>query len=258
MTCPRGCPTRPPRWPATSASDGSCASTTTTTSRSTGPPSCSLSDDAAARFDVLRLARRAPRRGGRRPRRARSRPASEPSAEEDRPSLVIVRSHIAYPSPSKTDDPATHGYALKDAEISEAKAVMGLPDEAFYVPDDVRALYRTAGGRGRDEREAWQKRLDAYDGDHTALTALLGATGAARLGRCAAHVGPRRQGGHPRGQRAGAASPRRRRPRPPGRRRRPHVEHRHRAEGPRRAVRRRARPGGSCTSASASTRWPPP
>ncbi len=98
-------------------------------------------------------------------------------AEDGPPSLVIVRSHIAYPSPTKTDDPAAHGYALKDAEIAEAKAVMGLPDDVFYVPDDVRALYRAAGSRGRDDREAWQKRLDAYEGDRATLSALMGATG---------------------------------------------------------------------------------
>jgi transketolase len=98
-------------------------------------------------------------------------------AEDDRPSLLILRSHIAYPSPSKIDDPATHGYALKDDEIREAKAVMGLPDEVFYVPDDVRELYRAAGERGRDDREAWEKRLDAFDGDRAVLDATLAARG---------------------------------------------------------------------------------
>src|SRR5688500_4833268 len=84
---------------------------------------------------------------------------------EDRPSLVILRSHIAFPSPTKTDDPATHGYALKDDDIRATKAVLGLPeDETFYVPDDVLQLYRAAGGRGRDHRDAWIKRLEAFDG----------------------------------------------------------------------------------------------
>jgi transketolase len=97
---------------------------------------------------------------------------------EDRPSLVILRSHIAYPSPTKTDDPAAHGYALKDEDIKATKAVLGLPeDETFYVPDDVLQLYRTAGGRGREEREAWIKRLDAFDGDRAALDACLAAAG---------------------------------------------------------------------------------
>jgi transketolase len=141
-----------------------------------GPTELSLSDDAAARFraygwhveelgeaaedlDALEAAiRRA-------------------MAVEGQPSVLVLRSHIAFPSPSKIDDPATHGYALKDAEITEAKAVMGLPDESFYVPDDVLGLYRAAGARGRDEREAWQKRLDAFDGDRSVLDATLAATG---------------------------------------------------------------------------------
>ena len=141
-----------------------------------GPTELALSDDAAERFraygwevEVLGEA-------------AEDLDAIESAlqravADERRPSLVILRSHIAFPSPSKTDDPATHGYALKDDEIREARAVMGLPDEAFHVPDDVRELYRAAGERGREDREAWEKRLDAYDGDHAVLDATLAATG---------------------------------------------------------------------------------
>jgi transketolase len=141
-----------------------------------GPTELSLSDDAAARFaaygwHVDDLGEAAEDLDGLEAALERA------VAEEDRPSLLIVRSHIAFPSQSKTDDATAHGYALKDAEIAEAKAVMGLPDEPFHVPADVVELYRAAGARGRDEREAWQKRLDAYDGDATALTALLTATG---------------------------------------------------------------------------------
>jgi transketolase len=99
--------------------------------------------------------------------------------EDDRPSLIVLRSHIAYPSPTKTDDPAAHGYALKDDDIRAAREVMGLPDEAFFVPDDVRELYRAAGERSRHDREAWEKRLDAYDGDRKVLDATLAATGLA-------------------------------------------------------------------------------
>jgi len=88
------------------------------------------------------------------------------AAVEDRPSLLVLRSHIAYPSPSKTDDHEAHGYALFDDEIREAKEAMGLPpEEPFHVPDDVLALYRDAGRRGATEREAWAKRLDALGGE---------------------------------------------------------------------------------------------
>ena len=141
-----------------------------------GPTELALSDDAAARFaaygwHVLDLGEAAEDldtiEGGLR----------EAMAEDARPSLVILRTHIAFPSPSKTDDPATHGYALKDDEIREAKAVMGLPDQPFFVPDDVVELYRSAGRRGAEAREAWAKRLEASDVDRATWDATLAATG---------------------------------------------------------------------------------
>ncbi len=85
---------------------------------------------------------------------------------DDAPSLIIVRSHIGYPSPSLTDSPSAHGLAFGDAEISEAKAAMGLPDQPFFVPDEVRAFYRAAGRRGAPARAAWAQRLkDLPDAD---------------------------------------------------------------------------------------------
>ena len=52
-------------------------------------------------------------------------------AVEDRPSLVVLRTHIATPSPTLTDDPEAHGLAFDAEAIAETKAVMGLPDEPF-------------------------------------------------------------------------------------------------------------------------------
>jgi transketolase len=137
-----------------------------------GPTELALGDDAAERFraygwhveelgevandlDVLEAAiRRA-------------------AAVEDRPSLLRLRSHIAYPSP-KTDDPETHGYALFDEDIRLTKQVMGLPpDETFYVPDDVLELYRAAGAQARGLRDAWLDRLAAYAGNRDELEACL-------------------------------------------------------------------------------------
>jgi transketolase len=90
-------------------------------------------------------------------------------AVDDRPSLVVLRSHIGFPSPDHTDDPAAHGYAIKGADISATKAVMGIPDEPFWVPDDVVEFYREAGRRGQARREAWQARHDAWSGDRAAV-----------------------------------------------------------------------------------------
>ncbi len=123
-------------------------------------------------------------------------------AVEDRPSLVVLRSHIGFPSPDHTDDPAAHGYAIKGADISATKQIMGIPDEPFWVPDDVIDFYRAAGRRGQAAREAWQARLDAWSGDRAAFDAALSRPGPPRLAGRAADVHRRRHGRHPGGQRA--------------------------------------------------------
>ena len=84
------------------------------------------------------------------------------AAVEEAPSLLVLRSHIASPSPDLLDDPAAHGYALFDDEIARTKELLGLPPaETFHVPDDVRAFYRDAGRRGIPAREAWEGRVAA-------------------------------------------------------------------------------------------------
>jgi transketolase len=82
-------------------------------------------------------------------------------ANQDQPSLIVLKSHIGYPSPTWTDHHEAHGLAFGDADITEAKTAMGIPDEPFWVPEDVLAMYRDAGRRGQAERADWQARLDA-------------------------------------------------------------------------------------------------
>jgi transketolase len=83
-------------------------------------------------------------------------------AEDDRPSLVILRSHIGWPSPKYTDTPAAHGNPLGEDEIRSVKEILGLPpDEHFWVPEDVLAFYREVGERGGTERAAWNARRSA-------------------------------------------------------------------------------------------------
>ena len=83
-------------------------------------------------------------------------------AEAERPSILILRSHIGYPSPKYTDTAHAHGNALGADEVAATKAVLGLPAEDFYVPDDVLVYYREAGTRGREARGSWEKRLVAF------------------------------------------------------------------------------------------------
>ena len=82
--------------------------------------------------------------------------------EEERPSLVIVRSHIAYPAPNAIDTAAAHGSALGEDEVRAAKEAMGFdPDEHFFVPDEVYEHMNMAG-KGRELEEEWNGRFAAW------------------------------------------------------------------------------------------------
>jgi len=97
---------------------------------------------------------------------------------EDRPSMLILRSHIGWPSPEFTDTAEAHGNPLGDEEVARTKEILGLPpEERFWVPDDVLAYYRAAGVRGREQRDAWEKRLASWTGDRAAFDACLQQTG---------------------------------------------------------------------------------
>jgi transketolase len=86
-------------------------------------------------------------------------------AEEERPTLVIVDSHIGYGSPHKQDTAAAHGEPLGEEEVRETKRAYGWPEDAqFLVPDGVYEHFADGvGKRGASEREAWEKRLAAAD-----------------------------------------------------------------------------------------------
>lgn len=76
----------------------------------------------------------------------------------DKPTLIVLRSHIGFPSPDHTDSHEAHGLAFGEADITRAKEVMGIPDEPFYVPEEAVAFYREAGARGAAARTEWEAR----------------------------------------------------------------------------------------------------
>ena len=99
-------------------------------------------------------------------------------AEADRPSLLVLRSHIGWPSPHRTDTKEAHGDLLGPEEIRVTKALLGLPvDQDFYVPDEVPAFYAERARRGRAAREAWEERQPAAVGDRDRFEACLGGRG---------------------------------------------------------------------------------
>ena len=80
-------------------------------------------------------------------------------AEEERPSLVRIRSIIGYPSPNKQGTSAAHGAPLGEDEVRATKEVMGMdPDKTFFVPEAV-AGHMDMTARGRELKAAWDKRL---------------------------------------------------------------------------------------------------
>ena len=83
-------------------------------------------------------------------------------AERDRPSLVVVRSHIGYGAPHLVDTAKAHGAPLGAEEVRAAKAALGAdPDRDFFVPDEVYA-HMSGLERGAELEAAWQERFDRW------------------------------------------------------------------------------------------------
>ena len=137
------------------------------------------------------------------------RAAQNAKDESDRPSLVIVRSHIGYGSPNKQDTHSAHGSPLGEDEVKLTKEAYGWPDDkTFYVPDEARKPFEEAGERGEQLVAEWEQRLAAFRDAEPEAAAELDldhrAPAARRLGRRRADVQPgRRQRGHAQGVAAG-------------------------------------------------------
>jgi transketolase len=90
-------------------------------------------------------------------------------AVTDRPSLIIVRSHIGFGSPHKHDTAEAHGSPLGEDEIKLTKEALGYPSlEPFYVAPEALAHWRTMSERGASLEAEWQKKYDAYKAAHSA------------------------------------------------------------------------------------------
>ncbi|HEV2256275.1 MAG TPA: transketolase [Streptosporangiaceae bacterium] len=91
-------------------------------------------------------------------------------AENERPTLVLVHSHIGYGSPVE-DTPKAHGEPLGADAVSATKRFLGLPEDAdFYVPDGVYDWFADGiGRRGQEARRAWEAMFDAYHGAYPQL-----------------------------------------------------------------------------------------
>ncbi|MBU6453440.1 MAG: transketolase [Cyanobacteria bacterium REEB67] len=100
-------------------------------------------------------------------------------ANHERPTLIIVESHIAYGSPNKHDTAGAHGEPLGEEEVKLTKRALGFPeDKSFYIPAGVTEHFRQAmAERGGKSRQAWEKMFADYKVKypelHAELTCLL-------------------------------------------------------------------------------------
>ena len=84
-------------------------------------------------------------------------------AETNRPSIILVRTHIAYGSPNKQDTPGAHGAPLGDEEIRLTKKNIGWPDDAqFLMPEPALNRFRECVDKGTQLESGWQKAFEAY------------------------------------------------------------------------------------------------
>ena len=103
----------------------------------------------------------------------------------DRPTLIIVDSHIAYGAPNKHDTSAAHGEPLGEEEVRGAKRNYGWPEDAkFLVPDDVRQHFADAmRKRGSEARKAWMAKFAEYEKAFPQLGRRNESDAAARIAR---------------------------------------------------------------------------
>ena len=138
-----------------------------------GPASCSFSEDVATRFigygwnvtrvhdanDLEMLARA----------------FDVFQSTTDRPTLIIIDSHIGYGSPHKQDTNAAHGEPLGEEEVRLTKKFYGWPEDAkFLVPEGVREHFQEGvGKRGRELRAQWKRMFTEYADKHPELADRL-------------------------------------------------------------------------------------
>ncbi|AIY17590.1 transketolase [Pimelobacter simplex] len=92
----------------------------------------------------------------------------------DKPSLIVLKTVIAWPAPNAQNTEAAHGSALGADEVAATKAVLGFdPDKSFEVPADVLSHTRSLIARGKEWAAAWTKEYDVWAAANPEQAALL-------------------------------------------------------------------------------------
>jgi transketolase len=92
-------------------------------------------------------------------------------AQTGRPSLIVLRTHIAYGSPNKQDTADAHGSPLGEEEVRLTKKSLGLPEDTlFNIPDAVRHHFTQCVETGKDAEAGWQEKFQAYNKKYPDMT----------------------------------------------------------------------------------------
>ena len=87
----------------------------------------------------------------------------EAKAETERPSLIVLRTHIAFGSPNKQDTADAHGAPLGEEEVRLTKKVLGVPEElSFFIPEQALNRFRKCIDSGKEAEARWQETYQSY------------------------------------------------------------------------------------------------
>jgi transketolase len=137
-----------------------------------GPAAVTFTEDVAARYaaygwHVLRI------EDGNTDLDAIEHALQAAMAEQNRPTLIVVKTTIGYGSPNKAGTSEAHGSPLGVDEVRRTKEALGWehPDETFFVPEEARAHFRAGAERGSRLAADWRQRFAKYEQAHPDLAA---------------------------------------------------------------------------------------
>ena len=145
-----------------------------------GPTELALRDDAAARFEaygwqVLNIGESATNLD------VLEKAMRDAVAETSRPTLIIIRSHIGYPSSEMVDRREAHGSPFSAEVITATKAVLGVPNESFFLDEELPKAVLESLTEQRELHKKWQARSAAAGEVGERLESQLKTNGVANL-----------------------------------------------------------------------------
>lgn len=126
-----------------------------------GSADLTFTDDVAARFQALGWHTTEVKNGNDTKEIAAA--IRQAQAVTDKPSMLIVNTHIGFGSPDKQDSFTSHGSPLGEEELLKTKKALGWPSqEKFYIPDEALSFFRQAVPKGDAAEKSWRQRFEEY------------------------------------------------------------------------------------------------